>query len=367
MTDNSTEINNNEEEADSHSLTSMTAFSIMFVSIGMSCFIWQTLTTGWMMYKARKPIIGLVFFQAFLGVIVTFVTLLTSLTTIDCTFRLLFSVIGVNIGNMSLQFVLLWKAYLGNNRSKLILCVGCVPILSIAAFICANMTIGRSVSSMKVGYCDTKYPVEIVIAKTVIDCTSNTFLSGCFILVIYRHYRILGSGIQKTLIREGLIYCFGVCLSNILTGILVAKQVFGGNSPIIYTIDWYLASYLIIKQLKYKKIASSDENDEEDDDDEDSITIDSLEKKKTLDEEILQTLPSKKQINTQHYSIDGTLVPSPTSAITPYHSHFDDTKLSDLTIDYKRQKSTILISPPIIQGQASLFLDDQDDVHMGLK
>jgi hypothetical protein len=63
-----------------------TAFSIMFVSIGMSCFIWQSITAGWMFYKARKPILGIVFAQATLGIVVTFVTLLTSLVDVDCTF-----------------------------------------------------------------------------------------------------------------------------------------------------------------------------------------------------------------------------------------------------------------------------------------
>lgn len=63
-----------------------TAFSIMFVSVGMACFIWQVMTSGEMFYKTRKPIVGIVFVQASLGVIVTFVTLLTSLVNIDCTF-----------------------------------------------------------------------------------------------------------------------------------------------------------------------------------------------------------------------------------------------------------------------------------------
>ncbi|KAI9251173.1 hypothetical protein EDC94DRAFT_498108, partial [Helicostylum pulchrum] len=134
-----------------------TAFSIMFVSVGMSCFIYQTITSGNMFYKARKPIIGIVFVQAVLGVIVTFVTLLTSLVEVDCTFRLLFSVVGVNVGDMSLQFVLLWKAYLGNNRSKLILIVGSIPILAIAVFIWVNMTIGKSKTFVGVGLCATEY------------------------------------------------------------------------------------------------------------------------------------------------------------------------------------------------------------------
>ncbi|KAI8091097.1 uncharacterized protein B0P05DRAFT_485605, partial [Gilbertella persicaria] len=203
-----------------------TAFSIMFVTIGFSCFVWQTLTVGEMLYKSRKPIIGLVLFQAFLGIIVTVVTLLTSLIDIGCNFRLIFSVVGVNVGDMSLQFVLLWKAYLGNNRSKVILILGLIPIFGIAIFILINMTIGKSETNLNLGVCATDYPTFIVIIKASIDCTSNAFLSACFILVIYRHYRTLG--------------------------ILLTKNVLGGNTPIIYTIDWYLASFLIIKQLRQR-------------------------------------------------------------------------------------------------------------------
>ena len=62
------------------------AFSIMFVSVGFSCFIWQSIRSGWMFYKIYKPIHGIVFAQAVLGVILTFCTLLTSLVHVDCKF-----------------------------------------------------------------------------------------------------------------------------------------------------------------------------------------------------------------------------------------------------------------------------------------
>jgi len=107
-------------------IPSMTAFSIMFVSIGMSCFIWQSINIA---VDTKRYLIQ----------------------------RLLFSVVGVNIADISLQFVLLWKAYLGNNRSKLILGVGCIPLVSIAAFIIVNMTFGRSISEQGVGLCETDY------------------------------------------------------------------------------------------------------------------------------------------------------------------------------------------------------------------
>lgn len=82
--DNFTQVEN--EHPPTGSIPKETAFSIMFVSVGMSCFIYQTITSGNMFYKARKPIIGIVFAQAALGIIVTFVTLLTSLVEVDCTF-----------------------------------------------------------------------------------------------------------------------------------------------------------------------------------------------------------------------------------------------------------------------------------------
>ncbi|CAO3685041.1 unnamed protein product [Rhizopus stolonifer] len=239
-------------------------FSVMFVTVGFSCFIWQSITTGWMFYQTRKPVVALVLMQAALGVIATFVTLLVSFVEVDCTFRLYFSVICVNIGDMTLQFVLLWKAYLGNNRSRVMLGLGTLPILAIAVFIFVNLTVGKSISHFNNGACLTDYPTYIVVVKAAIDFTSNIFLSGCFILVIYRHYRILGNSIQKALLTEGLIYCFGVCISNIITGILITLQILGGNSPVLYTIDWYLASYLIIRQLRHNKRTQSIHEEEED-------------------------------------------------------------------------------------------------------
>lgn len=46
---------------------------------------------------------------------------------------------------------------MGNNRSKVILSVGCIPLVSIAAFIIVNMTFGRSFTEQGVGLCDTDY------------------------------------------------------------------------------------------------------------------------------------------------------------------------------------------------------------------
>lgn len=90
------------------SIPKETAFSIMFVSVGMSCFIYQAITSGNMFYKARKPIIGIVFAQAALGIIVTFVTLLTSIVEVDCTF------VNIRIYNTTTSMYLFNNTYLAS-------------------------------------------------------------------------------------------------------------------------------------------------------------------------------------------------------------------------------------------------------------
>ncbi|KAI8971203.1 hypothetical protein BDB01DRAFT_730874, partial [Pilobolus umbonatus] len=221
-------------------LNSEAAFSVIVVSIGLSCFVWQSMTTIAMFYHARKPIIGIALAQAVLGVIICIITLMTSLIAMDCFFRLFISVIGVNLADMTLLFVLLWKAYLGNNRSKIILFLGLLPILGIGVFICANLTISKSETEYGNGICLTHYPTNIVIIKAVVDCVANTFLSGCFIMVIHKHY---------------------------------PKNVLGGSTSVLYTIDWYLASYLVIKQLQHRSDRTVKEDEEEGPDDDISISI----------------------------------------------------------------------------------------------
>ncbi|KAI9316501.1 hypothetical protein BX666DRAFT_249201 [Dichotomocladium elegans] len=194
-------------DLDNSSTRTAAILSVILTTIGLCCFIWQMVRSGWLFYTVKKPLYGLVFMQTILGVILCVVTLSASLVYVDCTFILMFSVVGVNLSDMALQTVLLWKAYLGNNRNRIILFIGVVPIILLFAFICANITIARSSSEFSAsGVCSTAYPTVIVIIKAVIDCSSNTFLSWCFILVIYRHYRVLGSSVHKTLIKEGLIY-----------------------------------------------------------------------------------------------------------------------------------------------------------------
>ena len=61
------------------------------------------------------------------------------------------------MGDITLQSVLLWKAFLGNNRSKIILIIGSIPLIGIAVFIIANLSFAQSTAGFSGNVCNTDY------------------------------------------------------------------------------------------------------------------------------------------------------------------------------------------------------------------
>ncbi|KAH8548695.1 hypothetical protein BGW37DRAFT_505957 [Umbelopsis sp. PMI_123] len=222
------------------------AFSIMFVSVCLSCFVWQIIYLAQLLRHSLKPIYIMMLAQAVGGCICAFVTLLTSLVPMSCDFRLNFSIVTVNLGDIAIQTVLLWKAYICYDRSQRLLVVGSLPLFGILIFIVLNCTVGRSSTYFIDGVCTTFYPTWIVAVKAALDFTSNLFLSLCFLRVIYRHYQVLGSSLQKALLKDGIIYCIGAILSNLICGVLLIVKVLGGLTPILYTLD---CTYLVISLI----------------------------------------------------------------------------------------------------------------------
>jgi hypothetical protein len=44
------------------------------------------------------------------------------------------------------------------------------------------------------------------LAKLGLDIASNVFLSFAFLMVIYRHYRVFGNSLHKSLLSSGIIF-----------------------------------------------------------------------------------------------------------------------------------------------------------------
>jgi hypothetical protein len=81
IANNSTQSTESQQSSESNA-----AFSIMFVSVCMSCFVWQTIHLGLLLRHSFKPIYIAMFVQALGGCICAFVTLLTSLVPMSCDF-----------------------------------------------------------------------------------------------------------------------------------------------------------------------------------------------------------------------------------------------------------------------------------------
>ena len=71
--------------------------------------------------------------------------------------RLNFSIVTVNLGDIAIQSVLLWKAYIFYDRSRKLLIAGSVPLFGILIFIVLNCTVGRSSTYFTAGVCTTFY------------------------------------------------------------------------------------------------------------------------------------------------------------------------------------------------------------------
>ncbi|KAI8098420.1 uncharacterized protein B0P05DRAFT_10548 [Gilbertella persicaria] len=86
-------------------------------------------------------------------------------------------------------------------------------------------------------------------------------------MVIHRHYRICGNSLHKSLLSSGIIFSVGVIGSNIITAILISCRVMGGLSADLYSFDWVITSYLLIKQFSQKThgTKSTTNNDEDED------------------------------------------------------------------------------------------------------
>ncbi|KAI7866909.1 uncharacterized protein EV154DRAFT_583435 [Mucor mucedo] len=241
-----------------------TTSTLVYMSICLTCTVWQVLTAGELAYKVRKWLHFAVLFETFLSFISILCSILNPLTALSCEFRFWVSIICVNLGGCCIQTILLYKAYICYDRSTWLLLFGSFINLGYIALTFIYATLGK-VPTYKdlLGNCVMQNLEWPALAKLGLDIASNVFLSFAFLMVIYRHYKIFGNSLHKSLLSSGMIFSVGVILSNIVTAILISCRVMGGLSADLYSFDWVITSYLLIKQFKMSKTAESTRTDEE--------------------------------------------------------------------------------------------------------
>ncbi|KAI9301626.1 hypothetical protein BJ944DRAFT_252168 [Cunninghamella echinulata] len=239
-------------------------YTLVYMTICLTCAVWQIITAFNLVWKSKKWLHLVVLFNVCLAFFVILCSVLNPLILLDCEFRYWVSIVCINIGGCCIQSILLYKAYICHNRPIWLLVLGSVINMGYFILIFLYATIGKVESHRDfIGNCVLNNLEWPALAKLGLDISSNLFLSFAFLSVIYRHYKVFGNSIHKSLFSDGLMFLIGVVTANIVTAILISCRAVGGLSADLYSFDWVITGYLLIKQFKL-----DDKKDQYDMDDE---------------------------------------------------------------------------------------------------
>ncbi|KAI7852870.1 hypothetical protein BDC45DRAFT_607098 [Circinella umbellata] len=230
------------------------AYTLVYMTICLTCVVWQIINASILLYRSRKLLHFAVLFEVLLAFLVILSSILNPLIDLSCDVRYWISIVSINLAGCCIQNILLYKAYICYDRAKWLLWLGSFINLGYLALIVLYSTLGRVDSTLDIfGNCilyNLEWPA---FAKLGLDILSNAFLSVAFLLVIHKHYRMFGNSLHKSLF-------VGVIASNIIVGILIAFRVMGGLSADLYSFDWVITGYLLIKQFKFDNKQKNDDD-----------------------------------------------------------------------------------------------------------
>ncbi|KAI9592987.1 hypothetical protein BDF19DRAFT_450051 [Syncephalis fuscata] len=179
-------------------------------------------------YKHTSSASWCCFLQAFMGLIVEGINVLAILPgAVPCRLTIWMSSLGMVVSSICVSICLLIRAYIIADRSRVLL----VPSTNTVEFACI-----------------VTFPSYFPWYRFVLDITINCIFSIIFLRVIIAQYRKVGSDCWKKLKVDGVVYLFGVVLSNIFCAIVTAFKLAGDLSEMTFLFDWVLTSSLLIHQ-----------------------------------------------------------------------------------------------------------------------
>ncbi|ORE02325.1 hypothetical protein BCV72DRAFT_234885 [Rhizopus microsporus var. microsporus] len=191
----------------------LSTFTIAYLGMCLSCTIWQVMTAAEMVWRKRKWLHYLLFFETLACFVTILCSALNPFTPVDCITRFWIAIIVVNLEGCAIQTILLYKAYICYDRSILLLILGSLINLGYIALIFFYATYGK-VPTYKdiIGNCVLNNLEWPALVKLFLDIASNGFLSLAFLAVIFGHYRKFGNSLYKSLISNGILYswCYRV-------------------------------------------------------------------------------------------------------------------------------------------------------------
>jgi hypothetical protein len=147
------------------------------------------------------------------------------------------AIIGMTIATMSMNTLLLERAYLAHQRNLLLLIFGILLILPAPTFIYRAWFEVTATFSPTSG-CYAKYPPSFPTFRLLIDLPPNLVFTGAFLMVIYQQYKRFGDRCWKRLARNGVVTMLLVALSNLICMLCNVFNVLGEMSDVLFIVDW---------------------------------------------------------------------------------------------------------------------------------
>ncbi|KAI8049210.1 hypothetical protein BDF22DRAFT_699967 [Syncephalis plumigaleata] len=167
----------------------------------------------------------------------------------SCNVVIWTAISGMTVSTMSINSVLLERAYLANQRNKWFLAAGILlilpaPMLLLIAWLHVTPTYNPSSG------CYIVFPLLFPYFRLLIDAPPNLVFSVAFSLVIYRQYKRYGDRCWRRLAKEGISTMLLVILSNLICMLCNIFSVFGEATDVLFIVDWWITSTLLVESTR---------------------------------------------------------------------------------------------------------------------
>ncbi|RKP08166.1 hypothetical protein THASP1DRAFT_30028 [Thamnocephalis sphaerospora] len=174
----------------------------------------------------------------------------------SCRSVIRFAGIGLATSSMSVNTLLLQRAYLAHQRNKVLLAAGILLILPAPSIIFVLWEQAHVSISPDHG-CYAGYPSFFPYLRMLLDVPVNMVLSFSFLAVVYRQYRRFGSPNWGRLTRNGMILMLVVVVSNLLCLTGNALNLLGPANDVFFTIDWIITTTLSVRDTERQQSHAS--------------------------------------------------------------------------------------------------------------
>ncbi|RKP04605.1 hypothetical protein THASP1DRAFT_33609 [Thamnocephalis sphaerospora] len=199
----------------------------------------------------REAVFWLNLIQTIVGVIACVCAVMRGLMpwTISCHGTTYSAILDLYVGTSSIVGILFAKAYYGTRRSRAVLCLGVMSIfLTFAVGFVANWS--QATFEYGARRCAMALDYRWIVAKFSVDIISNVSLSGCFLYTMWMQCRNRKHHIFWMFFQDGLIYGFGVIISNVIvTTLVLTMRSLAFWHAHMYGIDYCMISTLACWQL----------------------------------------------------------------------------------------------------------------------